>query len=501
MSYALAGTMKRKKKRKKNILSEYWLLVTLMVIGLAYRIYHLDVQSYWIDESYSINAALAILSYGYPLLESGALYLRDPLFHYMLAGIIGMFGLSEWSVRMVSVIFGTAFIPLIYYLGKEFGSRNIGYISAVLWTFLSIAIAWSRQARMYMAFAFFFYLAILFFYKAIEERKAGYALSCGIATIAASLMHSTGLFLFLIYGLYGIVIMMHSITQIRTAIAKSYHLGLEWIRKHPMTILGLSAACGLIFFWRYAAIKGVLQTSIDYFGWYTSYFQQEYGFMIFFSIAGFLFFRRLKESLLFLIVICVMLYFVSFHQMLFAPRYLFVIIPLLVILSAYSINHIIVRFGRMYRYLAGVPIMLILIAAYASGIFTLVPQESYLLERGTPQPDFKSAYAYVLENYEEGERVVSSYSTIAYLYLGRDADYTLNFSLSRLPGTSLEYRHTGTDVYRGVEIFSVDSDLSGFVIIDSMAYSRVSGDVRRFLDSEMTVAYQGKDIRVYYRPY
>ena len=125
-------------------------LLILMAIGFFFRVYYLGFQSFWMDESFTINAAQGILKHGYPLMDSGVVYGSYFLNTYLVAFFIKLFGLTEFSTRFVSVIFGTLMIPLMYFFGKQFGDRRVGWLTAVLVTFSAWEILWSRQARMYI---------------------------------------------------------------------------------------------------------------------------------------------------------------------------------------------------------------------------------------------------------------------------------------------------------------------------------------------------------------
>ena len=137
-------------------------LIVIVLFGLFLRVYDLGEQSIWIDESYTINAALAVHENGVPLLDSGKYYWRGVLSTYLISFFL-LFGINEFNARIVSVLFGTLFIIGGYFLGREFHSKRAGLIMSFLLAFSYWQIAWSRQARMYIQLTFFFGWLYCFF--------------------------------------------------------------------------------------------------------------------------------------------------------------------------------------------------------------------------------------------------------------------------------------------------------------------------------------------------
>jgi len=110
-------------------------LLLLTIFGFILRIYDLGYQSFWYDEGYSVNAALCILERGLPILPSGHLYSTGILNTGLIASSMGLFGASEFSARLPSVLFGVLTIPLAFFFVKRIGDKRIALITAFLVTF------------------------------------------------------------------------------------------------------------------------------------------------------------------------------------------------------------------------------------------------------------------------------------------------------------------------------------------------------------------------------
>lgn len=474
--------MGRKESVLKKVFSDRYLIlvIILTIIGLLLRIYHLDAQSYWIDESFSINAAEAIVEHGYPLLDSGHVYSRSPLFHYLMAGSILAFGTDEIPVRMISVIFGTLFIPLIYIFTKRVVSRNVALITSILMAFFSLGIAWSRQARMYGMLQFMFYLSLLLFYLFVERRKASLAVACLVSTVLSALVHPLAFMLFLIYAIYGIYYLLRGrklVSFVRGSIS--------FVKRHRVIVVACAALLLLLVLWRYEMIWSTLLTGTDYLIYYTVYLKIFYSPFFYLAVVG-IFLLRDWRGIFLLISFAVPMYFISYHQLFFHFRYLYVIIPIIFILSAMSVEFFLKKLAKV-RYLTFLGVVFVGFVVAASGLFTFMPKDHYKLEYETPQPDFKAAYAFVNSNLEEGDIVISSYSPIAELYLGRKPDYTLDFSLSGRPNSTLGSKYLPLrDWYNNVTLIDDGEAFrdimwmtGGFIVLDGLSERRITNELRQ----------------------
>ena len=168
--------------------STFFIILALTVIGFYLRFNNLGDRSIWFDEAATFYAAIGLLEHGIPVLPSGELYPRSFLNLYLIAQSFRIFGVNEFSARFVSVIFGTLTIPLVYLLGKELGRRT-GLIATVLITFSAFEILWSREARMYAQFQFFYLLTAYLFYIAFKRNNSKLFLFSVIPFILAWYSH------------------------------------------------------------------------------------------------------------------------------------------------------------------------------------------------------------------------------------------------------------------------------------------------------------------------
>jgi hypothetical protein len=130
-----------------TLVSEYALLSGLILAGLALRLVALDRESFWLDEAG--RAAIADL----PLLAIpaavGVVELSPPLYHFVLHGWTRLLDSGDGAIRLLSVLLGTAAIPLTYVLARELVCRRAALLAALFATVSPFYVAYAREAAMY----------------------------------------------------------------------------------------------------------------------------------------------------------------------------------------------------------------------------------------------------------------------------------------------------------------------------------------------------------------
>src|SRR5829696_8685863 len=111
-------------------------LLTIMLLGAVLRFYGLGFQSLWSDElaSWDISNRETISQ------VIGGVRSDDhpPLYFLILRFAQGIFGDSEWALRLPSAFAGWLCIPAIYLLGKRLYSEREGIVAA-----LFLAVFWA----------------------------------------------------------------------------------------------------------------------------------------------------------------------------------------------------------------------------------------------------------------------------------------------------------------------------------------------------------------------
>jgi len=185
------------------------LILSLIILAFALRVYQLDAKSIWFDESHSLNrASLDLLSIASGKQIWGDRVVQDtthvPFYFFALHFLIKLAGDSDFTLRFLSVIFGVLTVPLIYFMGKKLchGHARVGLWAALLATFSPFYLWYSQEARMYTLLVFLGLLSVYCLPRAIAEDKAGWYAAYAVTATA---MLYTSLFSFGLFAFEGLL--------------------------------------------------------------------------------------------------------------------------------------------------------------------------------------------------------------------------------------------------------------------------------------------------------
>jgi len=155
-----------------------WLLLIIIVAAAALRLYHLQSNPpslNWDEAAVGWNANTIFHTrrdeYGtrLPLSFKSFGDYKAPVYIYLTAPIVGLFGLNPVSVRLVSVLAGIAGVYLLYLLGSELKNKQLGIIAAALLAITPWHVILSRPAFEPNLALFFILLGIYLFLKALKK--------------------------------------------------------------------------------------------------------------------------------------------------------------------------------------------------------------------------------------------------------------------------------------------------------------------------------------------
>ena len=122
-------------------------VAALTAAGFAVRLAFADAQSFWLDETLSVAQA------GLPLGQLWEFQLTRnvhvPGYHTLLHFWMLAFGTGEVGVRMLSVVLGTAAVPLMFLLGRRLLGERAGVVSAAVAAGAPFWVWHADEARMY----------------------------------------------------------------------------------------------------------------------------------------------------------------------------------------------------------------------------------------------------------------------------------------------------------------------------------------------------------------
>ena len=129
---------------------QFALLIGIILIGFALRLYQLDAAAFRGDEAFSVQRWTAA-SLSVSLTDIAALEPHPPLTYILFRFWGEIFGTeSEFLLRMLPVLLNLVGIPAIYAFSKQLsGQPSIGLISAFLWTIHPFQIWHAQDFRNY----------------------------------------------------------------------------------------------------------------------------------------------------------------------------------------------------------------------------------------------------------------------------------------------------------------------------------------------------------------
>ncbi|MDO8609862.1 MAG: glycosyltransferase family 39 protein [bacterium] len=176
------------------------LFTCMLLFGFWYRLYGiLNNQSFWSDEALLSSFARDIVL-GQKSIIQGIQSVWYESFHILtIATSFKLLGISEFSARLPSVIFGSIEIFFAFFLAKKLSNTYGGILAAFIFSFSQLNLANSTQAKPYIALQLF--LLIEFYLLSKLHSKSSFWIHIGIiiCILLSTLFHIYGLLFILPY--------------------------------------------------------------------------------------------------------------------------------------------------------------------------------------------------------------------------------------------------------------------------------------------------------------
>lgn len=450
------------------------LVLTLIVIyGAFLRFYHLGSQSVWNDESFSITVAQAIFNNILPEVPSGEIIVRGLLSHALMALSMVFVDDPVLACRIPSAIFGVLMILLVFFFARRVSGSNIlGLIAAALIAFLEVEVAWSRQARMYAEFQFFFVLALYLFYLYVGDCKRSRLLLAFVATLMAMLCHQLGVSLILIFILCGI---------------------LSKIKDPALYVPSVLILVGAVMLPALGIIDPIGVTIKFHTYYYLEYLLMAFPAVVVFGAAGAIRFWQLSwraswrgyAVLLAVAPLCLLgMLTVIDHGA--GARYVYCLLPIFIILFVWYVQRLMGWGGQMFKIAV---VAIIAATVIIPGDFVIVCREDYYgFDSSIQQPDFEMAYAYLSDHRVEGDVVVDAWPSVGLLYIGDLPEYYI-YPLSYPPNDPVKERYTGSPAIGSIADLErvVGNHEFGWVIVDEYGWDRQEAEIVEWIEGNMSL--------------
>src|SRR3989339_640158 len=128
-------------------------LIIIIIVSLTLRFFSLN-QSLWLDEATSANV---VKNYSYQdiITQFSPSDFHPPLYYLVLKTWTSIFGYTEFSLRLPSIIFSLATILLVF--------KTFGFWPSLLLATNPLYLYYSQEARMYSMGTFLVFCAYLAF--------------------------------------------------------------------------------------------------------------------------------------------------------------------------------------------------------------------------------------------------------------------------------------------------------------------------------------------------
>lgn len=190
-----------------------YIFIILIFCSLVILLIHLGSKPFWIDESITVMPSAKILETGVPYVSFDCNFMpwqiknniwdpATPLYRYALSFFIRLFGLSEFSARLFSVICGLLLIYTCYVLFRIIYGEKIALISVTLISTSAVFIKYAREARYFTFLMLFVVLTLYFLYRAINSSDKKSRLLWPFFMLMAILTHSIGFLVIPVVAVY-----------------------------------------------------------------------------------------------------------------------------------------------------------------------------------------------------------------------------------------------------------------------------------------------------------
>jgi uncharacterized membrane protein len=176
----------------RKILNNNFYLVILLIVG-SLRFINLggfELQE-WDESLYAVRAKSIIYFNDWtdqtPHSIEGLYSSTHPPLYIWLTGIsYVIFGINEFSSRLISALAGFGTVFLVYFIGKKVFSKDIGLLSGLLLGLNPFFCFWTRQGQLDVLLLFFICLSSFFYlksnnYQQDDKKKNIFYILCGIA--------------------------------------------------------------------------------------------------------------------------------------------------------------------------------------------------------------------------------------------------------------------------------------------------------------------------------
>lgn len=176
-----------------NNIAYKYILIFCILVSCFISIYYSGI-SLWADELFSVAKTSSSISLLSVIKEASLFDSWPPLYYIFLHCNQILFGNSELSLRLISIISNVLCIPILYLFAKEIYSKKEALLACVLFSFSPFALSYSVEVRGYSLFLLLTTLSFYLFINFYKNKNNNFSLySYLIVALLCTLTHYFGL--------------------------------------------------------------------------------------------------------------------------------------------------------------------------------------------------------------------------------------------------------------------------------------------------------------------
>lgn len=147
-----------------------WFVLIITLVGGFLRVLLLGAKGMWLDETFSVwlaNKGVADMLHWIVTIDQ-----HPPLYYLLLHPWVALLGDTPYNARLLSALFGTAAIPIIYLIGKRIAGVAVGMAAATLLAFSPFNLYFAQETRMYTLLTFNAAVAIYALVRLLTDARA-----------------------------------------------------------------------------------------------------------------------------------------------------------------------------------------------------------------------------------------------------------------------------------------------------------------------------------------
>jgi 4-amino-4-deoxy-L-arabinose transferase-like glycosyltransferase len=173
MAFSSAKICDRDQDRASADRSKTWIFAAAVILfGSALRLYHINGQSLWYDELFSIQGSRLGWDGMMKFVINDAVH--PPLHYVLMHWVFGIFGVGEPQSRLPSVLFGAGELFVVWLLARKLFNSSVATIATAILAVSQIAITHSQEARGYEMTSFLAAVAAYAFVSALTQKRMGW---------------------------------------------------------------------------------------------------------------------------------------------------------------------------------------------------------------------------------------------------------------------------------------------------------------------------------------